>query len=151
MHALPYLWPVFTYTYEANQWLWWWCYRIKSPETHLSHWQWVCPHLLKEICHLFLIRMNIIWFCIYIYFMHHALGIFCLRPSNSSHLSTEKGTNSWTPVMKTPGAWHLTWACGLFLWPHKFFGRFPFLWLSSESSFSELWNAQSTECMFLLL
>lgn len=38
-------------------------------------------------------------FCIYIHFMHRVFGTFCLRPSNGSHFSTEKGTNSWTPVM----------------------------------------------------
>lgn len=74
--------------------------------------------------------------------MHHVFGTFCLRPSNGSHLSTEKGTNSWTPVMRD--SWGPASAvslqscfpfpnimCNRSLWPNRFFGSYPFLWLSS--------------------
>lgn len=123
--------------------------------------KWVCTHLFKEICHLFPIRINMIRFCIYIHFMHRVFGTFCLRPSNGSHLSTEKGTNSWTPVMwdsrGLASAVSLqsrfpfpNFMCNLSLCLNRFLAVSPSVTFFTLFFFfsPELWNDCSSECIF---
>lgn len=82
---------------------------------------------------MFPIRICIIGFCIYIYFMRHVFGTLCLRPSKGSHLSTEKGTHPWAPVLwDSRGRASAVSLQSCFPWP-----AWCAIWVSGQTGFQQ--------------